>query len=180
MGGWQQSGSRLWQAVCFQYAVYQCDDCTVGVVGIAAALEHAGVSALQAKREYIETHVGTCFIHHAYYAEGNCLPSQEQSVGQSASLQFDAERGGQCGHMTHVGGDGQQPVGGELEAVVERRSTIHACQVGSVGLQQKLRVGFYGCGQVEEYVIALPVGHGCHAQRGVLGLLEYGCKSHCA
>ena len=36
------------------------------------------------------------------------------------------------------------------------------------------------CGQVEEYVIALPVGHGCHAQRGVLGLLEYGCESHCA
>ena len=92
MGGWQQSGSRLWQAVRFQYAVYQCDDGTIGVIGIAAALEHAGVSALQAKREYIETHVGTCLIYHAYYTEGNCLPSQEQSVGQSASLQFDAER----------------------------------------------------------------------------------------
>ena len=58
----------------------------VAGVGIAATLEHAGIAALEAEREDVESYIGTCLIDHADNAEGHADTTQPQAVGQCLLL----------------------------------------------------------------------------------------------
>ena len=61
--------------------MYQADNCIIGGGCITASFEDAGISTAETEREYIESHIGTRFIDHAYDTEGDANATQLQSVG---------------------------------------------------------------------------------------------------
>ena len=59
----------------------QCHLLTVGAIGILAALQDAGITALETEREHIERHIRTCLVDHADDPKGYTDTTETQTVG---------------------------------------------------------------------------------------------------
>ena len=94
MGGRQQGDDIRVDMVLLQYLVYQLDSSLIRQIGIAAAFQHTGIPSLEAQREDIVGHIGTCFINHADDTEGHRHPVQAQTVGQRLGLGDMTQRRG--------------------------------------------------------------------------------------
>ena len=71
VGGGQQGHGVGVYVMALQHVVDETYGRAVGGVGIASALEDAGIAALEAEREDVEGDVGTGFVDHADDAEGH-------------------------------------------------------------------------------------------------------------
>ena len=113
---------------------------TIGKVGVASALQHAGTPGLEAERKDIEAHVGACLINHPYHAERHTHPFQVQSVGQYGMFQHPSQRRRQIRHMTHVCGNTYQTRRCKFQAVVHRVIGRHTLQIARIFRQDVFRL----------------------------------------
>ena len=180
MGGGQQAHGHRVDAGLAEHLLYQGHDGFVRLLGVASAFQDAGVAALEAQREHVETHVGAGFEHDAYHTERHAYAAQAQSVGQGALQQGAAQGRGQERHLPHVGGDAPYPLGGEQEAVVEGTRRVHPVQVGLVGAQQGVALGLYPVGQGGQQAVAGVVAQQGQCVRRLSHLFKKGFVLHVA
>ncbi len=124
--------------VLFEHLVHQAHHDPVGVVRVAAALEHAGVAGFQAQREDVEGHVGARFEDHRDHAHRHAHLAQLQAIVQLSMLQHLADRGGQGGHAAKIVADRPQPVVVEQQAVVLGVVLRHAVEIAAVGCENRV------------------------------------------
>ena len=86
MGGGQQGDDIRTDTIFFQDLMDQCHLLTVGAVGILAAFQHTGVTALETEGKDIECHVGTGLVDHADDTEGHRDTTEAQTVRQCLLL----------------------------------------------------------------------------------------------
>ena len=127
-------------AFAAQGFVQQGGDGFVGVTGVAAALQHAGVARFDAEREDVGRDVGPRFADHADHAERNPPFDDGHSVGAGAPLQLFALRRGQVRDGFHVVGDGGDALRSQPQTVAQRRVGGHGFEVAGVGFEQAGRM----------------------------------------
>lgn len=115
--GRQQGEGVLVEAVRRERAADQRGDRRIGVAGVAAPFEDAGVARLDAEREDVEPHVGTCFVDDADDAEWYRDFADLHAVGAHRAVEDASQRRRKRRHVAQVGGDAQQP-----PAVEQQRS----------------------------------------------------------
>ena len=158
MGGGQQGDRLGGEAEAGERLVDELHGGPVGAVGVLSPLEHAGVAALQAEGEHVEGDVGPGLVYHAYHAEGHAHLAQAQAVGEGLLRQRAPQGGGEAADGAHVRGDARQPLGRELQPVVEGVRLVHQGEVLCVGLQQPWCPLLDGVGHGLEYLSGAAVG----------------------
>ena len=133
-GSWQQFDHVRIDAEAFEHLVYHAHDGAVGAVGVAATLQDAGVSALQAQGADVEADVGPCFVDDADDTEWHADAAQPEAVGQYVLLEHTTQRRRQRGYLARVGGNVGQAFGSQFQAVVLGIVRVHALQVLAVFL----------------------------------------------
>ena len=142
------------------------------MVRVPASLEQAGVAALEAQREDIESDVGPGLINDTDYAERHGNLPEFQTVGEGTVGQRPVQRTGQGGHLPHVGGDTFQALLRKHQAVVKGIVLGHGCQVNGIGLQQRTRLLHEPVGEFEQESVPGGVIQRRNSQRGVPGGFE--------
>ena len=132
----QQRESRLVDPFAEERFAEQGGDGLVGMAGVAASLQDAGVARLQAEREDVGRDVGPCFADHAYHAERYADLAQGHAVGAGPLGERLALRRGKPGDGFHVGGDRGDAFGRQPQAVAHGRIGGHGLQVEGVGREQ--------------------------------------------
>ena len=150
----------------------QGDGGAVGMVRVTASLEQAGVSALEAEGENVESDIGPGLINDANDAERNGDLPESQTVGESTVRQRPVQRTGQGGHLTHIGGDAFQALLRQHQAVVKGIVLGHGRQVFRIGLQQRTRLLYEPVGEFQEEPVTGGVIQRRNGQRGVPGGFE--------
>ena len=172
MGGGQQGCRLRRNPLCRQHALHYGNRRLVGEVRVLAALEHAGVSAFETKRENVQRDVGARFINDAYHAERHRHLAKAEAVGQRAVKQDAAERRRQRGHVAHIRGDGLDAGLGEHQAVVERRAPVHPDKVLFIGAEEFRHGGLQLVGNSQQYGVAGGIVHGGEALARLPGIYE--------
>ena len=97
--------------------VQQRRDRLVGVAGVAAPFQDAGVARLDAEGEDVGRDIGAGFADHAAHAERYAALDDGHAVGARPARQFLALRRAQVRYGFHVGGDGADSLRGQPQAV---------------------------------------------------------------
>ena len=139
----QQGEGRRVDAFAAERLAEQGGDGFVGVTGVAAALQHAGVARFDTEREDVGRDVGPRFADHADHAERNPPFDDGHSVGPGAPLQLFALRRGQVRDGFHVVGDGGDALRSQPQTVAQRRVGGHGFEVAGVGFEQAGRCLLY-------------------------------------
>ena len=105
--------------------VQQRRDRLVGMAGVAAPFQDAGVARLDAEREDVGRDIGAGFADHADHAERYAALDDGHAVGARPARQFLALRRAQVRNGLHVGGDGVDAFGGQPQAVEHGRRGGH-------------------------------------------------------
>ncbi len=129
----QQGEGRRVDAFAAERLTEQGGDGFVGVTGVAAAFQHAGVARFDAERENVGRDVGPRFADHADHAERHADLAQSHAVGTGPLGDRLALRRGQSGDRLHVGGDRGDALRRQPQAVAHGRIGIHRLQVEGIG-----------------------------------------------
>ena len=147
----------------------ECNDGTVGHVGILSTLQYAGIASLETEREDIEADIGTCLVHHSNDTIRHTLLAQKESVGQRLLVEHLAKRIVQVSHITQCRSNVVQSLGRELQTVVQRIVLRHTTKVVGIGSKQLLYMRLDSVGKVQQY--------GCAVSLGKTRQCEGGCAS---
>ena len=172
MGGGQQGDHAVVDALLAEHFADEPDARLIRSLSVAAALQRTGITTLETEGEDIEGDVGSRLIDHADDAEGHAHAMDAQAVGQRAGIGHQTQGRGQLGHVAHVGRDGLESRGRELQAIVERILRVHPREVLAVGLQELLLPGNDGIGHAQQHVAPLLFGDSGQRLAGRLHTLE--------
>ena len=136
----------------------ECNDGTVGHVGILSTLQYAGIASLETEREDIETDIGTCLVHHSNDTIRHTLLAQKQSVGQRLLVEHFAKRIVQMRHIAQRYSNVVQSLGRELQTVVQRIVLRHTTKVVGIGSKQLLYMRLGSVGKVQQHGGAVGLG----------------------
>ena len=136
----------------------ECNDGTVGRVGILSTLQYACVAGLETECEDIEADIGTCLVHHTHYAIGYSLLAQKESVGQRLLVEHFAKRIVQVSHIAQCSSNVVQSLWRELQTVVQRIVLRHTTKVVGIGSKQLLYMRLGSVGKVQQHGCAVGLG----------------------
>lgn len=138
MSGRQQRYGIFIDIVTLQHLMDECNGSTVGVVSIASTLENAGIATLETKGKDIKRHIGPRLIDDANHSERHSHAMKSQPIGERSLMTVMPQRRRQFRHVAHISRNTFQSLWRQLESVVERILHIHALQVLSISLQQRI------------------------------------------
>ena len=159
LSGEQVNGIGV-DAVLFQDAMDKLDNGDVGVHGIAAALQHSGVTRLQAEGKDIEGDIWPCFVDDANDTDGNSHLFQVKPVLKHSLFKHHIERGGERRDVADVGGNGFEPCRVQQQPVNHWVCRIHSLHIFFVGGENGLLVSRYSVGKVAEQAVDRLIGQG--------------------
>ena len=169
----QQTHYVFVDAVRPKHFLDECNDGTVGHVGILSTLQYAGVAGLETEREDIEADIGTCLVHHTHYAIGYTLLAQKQSVGQRLLVEHFAKRIVQVSHITQCRSNVVQSLWSELQTVVQRIVLRHTTKVVGIGSKQLLYMRLGSVSKVQQHSGAVGLGKTRQCIGGCASGVEY-------
>jgi hypothetical protein len=165
------------QAGACQGLAHQLPQGQVGLDGLRAATQDAGVAALDGQGRRLDGDVGAALVNHAEHAQGDAHLAHADAGGTALDAGHLADGIGHGGQLFAALGHGVDDFPGQAQAVHHGRGQsrrLGGGDVAGVGFRQRGAGLAQQAGKLRQGVILGPGGGAGHGGRGRAGLLAQG------